>query len=221
MTLSLSNQESQTCAHRNPQRIRSVEGFRLKYPSPLSLWKENETWTQLILWIHTFPVVRVAVSRYGNQSSAKSARKDERLSVRLYRRILVVAISVGFCISISPSQAVAPTFDSRMFANVYPKAYAYHNVMTQWRSKTEYACLVDLWERESHWNRFAHNKHSGAFGIAQFMPETWGNYKLPYKPVDASVQITGGLRYIYKRYGSPCKAWSFWQRQAKRGNAWY
>jgi membrane-bound lytic murein transglycosylase MltF len=99
-----------------------------------------------------------------------------------------------------------------MRAQTNPKAFAYAKVLDQWGSKHEYNCLVQIWERESHWNPLAHNKRSGAFGIAQFMPETWGNYKLPYKPKSASVQITGGLRYIYKRYGSPCQAWAWWQR---------
>jgi soluble lytic murein transglycosylase-like protein len=93
--------------------------------------------------------------------------------------------------------------------------------MKQWHQETEYKCLVKLWEKESNWNPKAHNKSSGAFGIAQFLPQTWANYNYPYQPKDATIQIKAGLRYITKRYGSPCRAWSFWQRQAAKGNAWY
>jgi membrane-bound lytic murein transglycosylase MltF len=107
---------------------------------------------------------------------------------------------------------MAPAVTLKMYAQMHPKEYAKRLVLAQWESKRQYACLVELWNRESHWNPKAHNKSSGAFGIAQFMPTTWANYHLPYKPVSASVQITGGLRYITKRYGSPCAAWAFWQK---------
>lgn len=106
-------------------------------------------------------------------------------------------------------------------AQFEPKTYAYIKVIDQWKEEREYDCLFQLWERESHWNPKAFNKSSGAFGIAQFMPQTWGNYHYPYMPKDATVQITAGLRYITKRYGSPCKAWAFWQSNQNKGNAWY
>jgi membrane-bound lytic murein transglycosylase MltF len=118
-----------------------------------------------------------------------------------------------------PAQAQAPKMGISI--QMAPKVFAETKVMQQWNSKIQYRCLENLWESESHWNPRAHNKKSGAYGIPQFMPETWGNYKFPFKPKEASVQITAGLRYIYKRYSTPCRAWSFWQRQAKRGNAWY
>lgn len=197
-------------------RYSQPRGIGLNFPSPLSLSKENETWT-----IRKSVAAANAAFKYGMPISAASARKDERLRVSLRLRILIAALLVGFFVSFTPSQAVAPTMNLKLWANTYPKEYALKLVLQQWSSKAQYACLVNLWERESHWNYLAHNKSSGAFGIAQFMPQTWGNYKLPYKPKDASIQITGGLRYIYKRYGTPCSAWAFWQKQAKRGNPWY
>ena len=102
-----------------------------------------------------------------------------------------------------------------------PKQIAYERVMAQWDSEREFKCLVELVHHESRWNPLALNKSSGAFGLFQFLPSTWGNYKFPYKPKDVSIQITAGLRYIYKRYDTPCKAWAFWQQNAKRGNPWY
>ena len=126
---------------------------------------------------------------------------------------------VGLFSTIPAQAAMAPTKGLSFL--MAPKAFAHIKVMEKWNSTAEYRCLESLWERESHWNPKAHNKSSGAFGIAQFMPATWGNYKFPYKPKEASVQITAGLRYILKRYSTPCKAWGFWQRQAKKGNPWY
>ena len=34
----------------------------------------------------------------------------------------------------------------------------------------EYACLYNLWQRESNWNVYSHNTSSGAYGIPQALP---------------------------------------------------
>ena len=142
-------------------------------------------------------------------------------SIGFKSKVLVIALVVGLY-NLTSSQAATPLMMTvAMKAQLNPKGYAKIKVIDQWNSKREYACLEKLWEHESHWNPKAHNKSSGAFGIAQFMPATWGNYNFPYKPKAATIQITAGLRYITKRYGSPCKAWNFWQHNAKKGNPWY
>ena len=112
-----------------------------------------------------------------------------------------------------PAQAAMAPIHQQVRILMLPKTYAKIQVLKQWHSTQEFTCLEKMWERESHWNPRALNKSSGAFGIAQFLPSTWGNYKLPYKPTSPKVQIDAGLRYITKHnYGSPCKAWKFWQR---------
>lgn len=75
------------------------------------------------------------------------------------------------------------------------------------RSRSDYACLVELWTRESNWNHKADNPRSSAYGIAQLLGET---SKDPYKQIDK------GLRYIRHRYGSACAALLFHDR-----NGWY
>jgi SLT domain-containing protein len=143
------------------------------------------------------------------------------LKIGIIRKVLIATLLVGLCNAITAQTATPLMATMEMRAQYNPKFYAHVKVIEQWNSKAEFACLEQLWQKESNWNPKAHNKSSGAFGIAQFMPETWGNYKFPYKPKEASIQITAGLRYITKRYGSPCEAWNFWQKQAKRGNPWY
>lgn len=82
-----------------------------------------------------------------------------------------------------------------------------------WSSSSQFSCLVRLWNRESGWNQYAHNRGSGAHGIPQALPASkmgaagWSN------PV---VQIRWGLRYIKGRYGSPCGAWGHSQ-----ATGWY
>jgi len=154
----------------------------------------------------------------GSLKSANTVSGGRTRKIVFRRRILLIALMVGLCSAVSAQAAVAPVRSIQLKAS--PKAIAYAQVMKQWNSNQQFGCLVELWERESHWNPLAHNKSSGAFGIAQFMPQTWANYKTP-KSSEAGVQITVGLRYIYKRYGSPCEAWAFWQKQAKKGNPWY
>ncbi len=101
------------------------------------------------------------------------------------------------------------------------EALAFLTVYTQDWKISEWKCLRSIWMKESHFNPKAENKSSGAYGIAQFMPSTWGNYKVT-KTAEARLQIKYGLRYILKRYGDEndpngaCNAWKFWQE-----NKWY
>lgn len=80
----------------------------------------------------------------------------------------------------------------------------------------EFDCLVALWNKESHWNVYAHNKSSGAYGIPQALPGD----KMASAGADwasnPATQITWGLGYVAGRYGTPCTAWG--HSQAK---GWY
>ena len=102
-----------------------------------------------------------------------------------------------------------------------PQAVAFLTTYSQGWKRAEWLCLNKLWNSESHFNPKALNMSSHAFGIAQFLPTTWGNYKV-VKTASAKLQIKYGLRYITKRYGSTddptgaCNAWKFHQK-----NGWY
>jgi hypothetical protein len=68
-------------------------------------------------------------------------------------------------------------------------------------SGREWACLESLWTRESRFDNYAKNQRgSSAYGIAQLLRE---------KDSRAEFQILRGLKYIDKRYDSPCRAWQF------------
>ena len=113
----------------------------------------------------------------------------------------------------SPATAQAPRLELRQLP---PKEMALVMVKNSYASnyKKQYACLDNLLTHESGWRTKALNHSSGAFGLFQFMPHTWKNYNFPYKPKDAYTQLRAGLRYVHKRYGSPCAAWNFWKKQA-------
>ncbi|MGW3860707.1 C40 family peptidase [Streptomyces sp. NPDC005047] len=78
--------------------------------------------------------------------------------------------------------------------------------------------LYRLWMGESGWRHWADNPTSDAYGIPQAMSnlhketatDAWRNS--PQK------QIAWGLKYIKGRYGTPSKAWSFWN---SKNPHWY
>lgn len=72
----------------------------------------------------------------------------------------------------------------------------------------EWACLDNLWTRESHWSHTSGNKSSGAYGIPQALPgDKMAIYGSDWQ-TNPATQITWGLHYIQDRYGTPCGAWS-------------
>lgn len=96
------------------------------------------------------------------------------------------------------------------------QAIAYEMVLARGWGQSEYECLVALWERESHWNVYAHNAGSGAYGIPQALP----GVKMATAGADwatnPATQITWGLGYIAARYGTPCGAW-----ESSEARGWY
>lgn len=79
----------------------------------------------------------------------------------------------------------------------------------------QFACLVALFNRESHWNVYAANP-SGAYGIPQALPGSKMASAGADWATNPRTQITWGLNYIGARYLTPCGAWE--HSQAK---GWY
>ena len=77
-----------------------------------------------------------------------------------------------------------------------------------WSDK-ELEPLINLWNRESHWNPNAHNRSSGAHGIPQALPAGKMASEGSDYYTNGNTQIRWGLKYIAGRYGSPSAAWSF------------
>lgn len=96
------------------------------------------------------------------------------------------------------------------------QAIGYELVMARGWGEDQYSCLVSLFNRESHWNVYAGNPVSGAYGIPQALPGT----KMASAGADwrtnPRTQITWGLNYIAGRYGTPCAAWGHSQN-----SGWY
>ncbi|WP_308433069.1 lytic transglycosylase domain-containing protein [Pseudolysinimonas yzui] len=96
------------------------------------------------------------------------------------------------------------------------QAIAYDMVLARGWDQSEFECLVALWNRESHWNVYAHNPSSGAYGIPQALPGDKMATAGADWQTNPVTQITWGLGYIAGRYGTPCGAWEHSERKG-----WY
>lgn len=83
-------------------------------------------------------------------------------------------------------------------------------------SQDQFGCLDSLWERESHWNVYADNPSSSAYGIPQALPGSKMSSAGADWATNPITQIRWGLGYIEDRYGSPCGAWGHSQ-----SHGWY
>ncbi|WP_345752702.1 aggregation-promoting factor C-terminal-like domain-containing protein [Microbacterium rhizophilus] len=71
----------------------------------------------------------------------------------------------------------------------------------------QFGCLVSLWNKESGWNYQASNPSSGAYGIPQSLPGSKMATVGSDWETNATTQISWGLDYISRSYGTPCAAW--------------
>ncbi len=125
--------------------------------------------------------------------TAQSPSRAHRDPLRRVGRGVLVAIGISL---FSPAYAVAPV-DGKQYVSI--KEYAAILV----DDKSQMICLSKLYGKESAWNPDAVN--GSHYGIPQGRSEY-------LKDASPEQQIQWGLKYIDNRYGSPCKAWEFFQR---------
>ena len=82
---------------------------------------------------------------------------------------------------------------------------------------SEWGAMKNLMMGESGFRNDAQNPTSTAYGLFQFLDSTWATVG-GTKTSDPGLQSQYGLQYIKQRYGSPSKAWAFWQAQSPH---WY
>lgn len=88
------------------------------------------------------------------------------------------------------------------------QAYALSALQAQGFGQDQFNCLVALWNRESHWNVYAYNASSGAYGIPQALPGSKMASAGDDWQTSFVTQVNWGLGYVNGRYGSPCGAWA-------------
>lgn len=88
------------------------------------------------------------------------------------------------------------------------RAIAQQMVADRGWAASEFACLDQLWQRESNWRHTAMNPSSGAYGIPQALPGSKMASAGADWQTNPATQIKWGLGYISGRYGTPCGALS-------------
>ena len=112
--------------------------------------------------------------------------------LRRIARSVLVAIGISL---FTPAYAVAPVEAKRLTIKEYAAVLV--------DDKYQMSCLSKLYGKESAWQSDAVN--GSHYGIPQGRSEY-------LKTATPEEQIQWGLKYIDNRYGSPCKAWEFFQR---------
>jgi hypothetical protein len=117
--------------------------------------------------------------------------KNESMSFkRTSKLLLIVSMALSQSLLIAgQSYAISPNAQMQEMWKLYAH--------TRLLDTKQFYCLDTLWTMESHWNNYAKNDHSSAFGIAQVLHTRTTD---PYKQIDQ------GLIYITHRYKEPCIA---------------
>ena len=112
----------------------------------------------------------------------------------LRRLVRSVLVAIGITLFAAPS-AAAPDEAKRLTIKEYAAVLV--------DDKEQMQCLGKLYGKESAWNPDAVN--GSHYGI----PQGKSDY---LRDATAEEQIRWGLKYIDNRYGSPCAAWDFFQK---------
>ena len=144
-------------------------------------------------------------------SVLRSARGS--LVKRKIQILLIAVLTVGL-VSVNTSIAQSPLI--KPYAYLTPQKYASEIAFLEYGwGKTERKCLGSMWGKESAWNHTAISP-TDDYGIPQrHMRHNTQEQKDAFIE-NPQIQINWGLNYIKERYGSPCGAWAFWQK-----NRWY
>ena len=124
--------------------------------------------------------------------TAQSPSRAHRDPLRRVGRGVLVAIGISL---FSPAYADAPDEVKRLTIKEYAAVLV--------DDKYQMSCLSKLYGKESAWNPNAVN--GSHYGI----PQGRSDY---LRDATAEEQVRWGLKYIDNRYGSPCKAWDFFQK---------
>jgi hypothetical protein len=124
--------------------------------------------------------------------TAQSPSRAHRDPLRRVGRGVLVAIGITL---FTPAYADAPDEAKRLTIKEYAAVLV--------DDKTQMSCLGKLYGKESAWNPDAVN--GSHYGIPQ-------GRSIYLRDALPEQQIQWGLKYIHNRYGTPCKAWEFFQK---------
>ena len=134
------------------------------------------------------------LDKHDTLNGLEPLKGSPRAALRLARGV-ALAIGIALCSASPAGQATT------MQQNITPFRYATFAV-----GEVQAECLFRIAIKESNINYKAKNKSSGALGAWQIMNPLVAK-------LDAYDQVDWAIRYANSRYGSPCAAWAFWQKE--------
>ena len=123
----------------------------------------------------------------------QSLSKAHHAPLKRLARGVLIAFGIALC-SASPA-GQATTMQQKT-------PFAYSSSMI---GETQTECLFRIAIKESNIRYNAINRSSGAYGAWQFLSKS-------VRGTTPHEQVLLAIDYANYRYGSPCKAWEFWQR---------
>jgi hypothetical protein len=142
--------------------------------------------TTLITLLNLTALVRCY--RLKRAAVADSSLRRIQLSAKLYAlTALLLTVSI-------------PEATAKNYSIDHLKLYSHSRIINY----KEFQCFHKIITKESRWNYLA--KNGSHYGLGQ-MRSTWYRDLDPYRQIDATI------RYVTKRYQTPCKAWAFHQER--------
>jgi hypothetical protein len=138
---------------------------------------------------------------YNNPTNLVVKSKNEVLSNNLEKkktnkkRLQMLLLITGFTAPIGANPVIAANYSID-----HLKLYAHSRILDY----KEFQCFNRIITKESRWSYTARN--GSHWGLGQMRSKHYGTLD-PYRQIDATI------RYITKRYQTPCKAWAFHQER--------
>jgi hypothetical protein len=149
--------------------------------------------TGLIHRLLNTPKSTLKLDRYLT-SSIRSQLVGEPLR-RIARKRCLVLLAALCIATATPANATKAAYSID-----HLKLYAHSRILDY----KEFQCFNRIITKESRWSYLA--KNGSHFGLGQMKSQH-------YRDLDPFRQIDASLRYISKRYQTPCKAWAFHQER--------
>ena len=132
----------------------------------------------------------------------------------------MLIVGVGFALMIPVDEPleenkIVKGYVSSPVKNLHREPLSARGYARSMVSAKEYEALEELIMLESSWNPEAQNKKSTAYGLGQFIDQTWDEVGIE-KSADYRIQLIASHKYVMDRYGSWVKALEF-----RKANGYY
>lgn len=133
------------------------------------------------------------------------------ISISTICLMVAVSITSGLTFAGSPKVKVVIVQAQPVLNDQQKVEQFVHELMV----KRQANCLLWIFDKESHINPKAKNRHSSAKGVGQLLESTYRNIGLKHS-ADPLAQVVASIAYISRHYGADgaCAAKSFWQKNS-------